>query len=196
MQWAQLDGKAAPARRRQGQPVHPESDVRPGRQARRARRVLPRPQPERRGPERAVRRTGADPTRRTATATRGWRSWTSRACRAPSCSPPSASAWSRRCCPTWTPRPRPSAPSTAGWTTTGDSPTRSGSSARPTSRCASPTTPSRELEWALERDARFIVMVPGPITTDVGMRAPGDPMFDDFWRAGQRLGHHRLLPLR
>ena len=40
----------------------------------------------------------------------------------------------------------------------------------------------RELEWALERDARFIVMIPGPITTAVGMRPPGDPMFDDFWR--------------
>ena len=34
----------------------------------------------------------------------------------------------------------------------------------------------RELEWALERDARFIVMIPGPITTAVGMRPPGDPM--------------------
>jgi predicted TIM-barrel fold metal-dependent hydrolase len=40
----------------------------------------------------------------------------------------------------------------------------------------------RELQWALERDARFIVMIPGPITTAVGMRPPGDPMFDDFWR--------------
>ncbi|MGB6512195.1 MAG: amidohydrolase, partial [Mycobacterium sp.] len=45
-----------------------------------------------------------------------------------------------------------------------------------------PDAAVRELEWALERDARFIVMIPGPISTDVGMRAPGDPMFDDFWR--------------
>ena len=46
----------------------------------------------------------------------------------------------------------------------------------------------QELEWALERDARFIVMVPGPISTDVGMRAPGDPMFDDFWRLANDSG--------
>ncbi len=31
IQWAELDGQAAAARRRQGQPVHPQSDVRPGR---------------------------------------------------------------------------------------------------------------------------------------------------------------------
>ena len=46
----------------------------------------------------------------------------------------------------------------------------------------------RELEWALEHDARFIVMIPGPITTDVGMRPPGDPMFDDFWRLANDSG--------
>ena len=51
-----------------------------------------------------------------------------------------------------------------------------------------PDNAVRELEWALERDARFIVMVPGPITTDVGMRAPGDPMFDDFWRLANDSG--------
>ena len=34
MQWAEIDGKHAAAGRRQGQPVHPEPDVRPGRQAR------------------------------------------------------------------------------------------------------------------------------------------------------------------
>jgi predicted TIM-barrel fold metal-dependent hydrolase len=45
-----------------------------------------------------------------------------------------------------------------------------------------PDNAVRELEWALERDARFIVMVPGPITTAVGTRAPADPMFDDFWQ--------------
>ena len=51
-----------------------------------------------------------------------------------------------------------------------------------------PDNAVRELEWALERDARFIVMIPGPITTDVGMRAPGDPMFDDFWRLANDSG--------
>ena len=51
-----------------------------------------------------------------------------------------------------------------------------------------PDSAVRELEWALERDARFIVMIPGPITTEVGMRAPGDPMFDDFWRLANDSG--------
>ena len=46
----------------------------------------------------------------------------------------------------------------------------------------------RELEWALERDARFVVMIPGPITTEVGMRAPGDPMFDAFWQLANDSG--------
>ena len=45
-----------------------------------------------------------------------------------------------------------------------------------------PKNAVRELEWALERDARFIVMIPGPITTAEGMKAPGDPMFDEFWQ--------------
>ncbi|MDT5276573.1 MAG: hypothetical protein QOG95_3505, partial [Mycobacterium sp.] len=51
-----------------------------------------------------------------------------------------------------------------------------------------PDNAVRELEWALERDARFIVMVPGPVTTDVGMRAPGDPMFDAFWQLANDSG--------
>ncbi|MFD0855329.1 amidohydrolase family protein, partial [Actinomadura adrarensis] len=47
---------------------------------------------------------------------------------------------------------------------------------------ADPDNAVRELEWALERDARFIVMIPGPVLTEVGMRAPADPMFDAFWQ--------------
>ena len=31
-------------------------------------------------------------------------------------------------------------------------------------------------------------MVPGPISTAVGMRAPGDPLFDDFWRLANDSG--------
>jgi len=38
-----------------------------------------------------------------------------------------------------------------------------------------------ELEWALERDARVIVMRPAAPTTVHGQRPPGDPMFDPFW---------------
>jgi predicted TIM-barrel fold metal-dependent hydrolase len=38
-----------------------------------------------------------------------------------------------------------------------------------------------ELEWALERDARVVVMRPAAPTTVHGQRPPGDPMFDPFW---------------
>ena len=38
-----------------------------------------------------------------------------------------------------------------------------------------------ELEWALERDARMIVMRPAAIMTAEGSKAPGDPHFDPFW---------------
>jgi predicted TIM-barrel fold metal-dependent hydrolase len=38
-----------------------------------------------------------------------------------------------------------------------------------------------ELQYALDHDARFIVMVPGPIMTPAGGRSPADPMFDPFW---------------
>ncbi len=41
-----------------------------------------------------------------------------------------------------------------------------------------------ELEWALERGARMIVMRPAAPTTEVGRRSPFDPMFDPF---GSRL---------
>jgi predicted TIM-barrel fold metal-dependent hydrolase len=39
----------------------------------------------------------------------------------------------------------------------------------------------RQLEWALERDARVLVMRPSSVTTRKGPRNPGDPMFDPFW---------------
>jgi hypothetical protein len=39
----------------------------------------------------------------------------------------------------------------------------------------------RELEWALERGARLIVMRPSPILTRDGWRSPCDPRFDPFW---------------
>jgi len=39
----------------------------------------------------------------------------------------------------------------------------------------------RELEWAIGRDARTIVMRPAPIWTADGPRSPGDPQFDPFW---------------
>lgn len=44
-----------------------------------------------------------------------------------------------------------------------------------------PAAAVEELEWALDRDARFILMLPGPVMTADGGRSPSDPMFDGFW---------------
>jgi len=38
-----------------------------------------------------------------------------------------------------------------------------------------------ELEWALERDARVVVMRPAAVSTPGGQRSPCDEMFDSFW---------------
>ncbi|OCB27240.1 amidohydrolase family protein [Mycobacterium intracellulare] len=51
-----------------------------------------------------------------------------------------------------------------------------------------PENAVRELEWALECDARFVVMVPGPVTTVFGERPPADSMFDGFWRLANDSG--------
>lgn len=39
----------------------------------------------------------------------------------------------------------------------------------------------QELEWALERDARLIVMRPSPVRTSDGWYSPCDERFDPFW---------------
>jgi predicted TIM-barrel fold metal-dependent hydrolase len=46
----------------------------------------------------------------------------------------------------------------------------------------------RELEWALSCDARFVVMVPGPVMTPSGGRSPADPVFDPFWARANESG--------
>jgi predicted TIM-barrel fold metal-dependent hydrolase len=38
-----------------------------------------------------------------------------------------------------------------------------------------------QLEWALDHDARIIVMVPGPIVVNGVGRSPADPIYDPFW---------------
>ena len=38
-----------------------------------------------------------------------------------------------------------------------------------------------ELEWALEHDARILVMRPSPVRTALGLRPATDPQFDPFW---------------
>ncbi|MEM7409779.1 MAG: amidohydrolase family protein [Myxococcota bacterium] len=40
----------------------------------------------------------------------------------------------------------------------------------------------RELEWALENDARFIVMRPSFVYDKAGSRSPADPYYDPFWQ--------------
>ncbi len=53
---------------------------------------------------------------------------------------------------------------------------------------ADPDNAVRELEWALERDARFVVMIGGPVTTASGPKAPADPTFDGFWQLANDAG--------
>jgi predicted TIM-barrel fold metal-dependent hydrolase len=38
-----------------------------------------------------------------------------------------------------------------------------------------------ELEWAIDRGARLVVMRPAAPTTALGQRSPFDPMFEGFW---------------
>jgi predicted TIM-barrel fold metal-dependent hydrolase len=51
-----------------------------------------------------------------------------------------------------------------------------------------PDNAARELEWVLDRDARFVVMVGGPVLTPAGGRSPADPYFDPFWSRANEAG--------
>ncbi len=46
----------------------------------------------------------------------------------------------------------------------------------------------RELEWALARGARVVVLRPGPAFTAHGMKSPADRMFDPFWARIEEAG--------
>ncbi len=46
---------------------------------------------------------------------------------------------------------------------------------------ADPEDAVRQVDWALERDARFFVIVPGPVVTPSGAVSPADPVFDPMW---------------
>jgi predicted TIM-barrel fold metal-dependent hydrolase len=46
----------------------------------------------------------------------------------------------------------------------------------------------RELEWALDRDARTVVLRPAAPTTADGQRPPTDPVFDPFWARANEAG--------
>jgi len=39
-----------------------------------------------------------------------------------------------------------------------------------------------ELDWALDRDARFVLVMPGPVMTPSGGMSPSDPSLDAFWQ--------------
>ena len=40
----------------------------------------------------------------------------------------------------------------------------------------------REVEWAIENDARFVVMRPSFVYNKGGRRSPADPCYDPFWK--------------
>jgi predicted TIM-barrel fold metal-dependent hydrolase len=46
----------------------------------------------------------------------------------------------------------------------------------------------RNVDWCLERDARFVLIVPGPIMTAAGGRSPADPVYDPAWARLQEAG--------
>jgi predicted TIM-barrel fold metal-dependent hydrolase len=50
-----------------------------------------------------------------------------------------------------------------------------------------------ELEWALDHDARFILMLPGPVITPSGGRSPSDPVYDPFWARVNEAGVTTVL---
>ncbi len=53
--------------------------------------------------------------------------------------------------------------------------------AAPAITLVDPDAAAAEVEWALEQDARFLLMMPGPVMTPAGGRSPADPVFDDVW---------------
>lgn len=48
-------------------------------------------------------------------------------------------------------------------------------------RLTDPAGAVTELQWALGRRARVIVMRSGPVLTATGLTSPGDRRFDRFW---------------
>ncbi len=59
-----------------------------------------------------------------------------------------------------------------------------------------PDNAVKELEWALARDARFILVLPGPVMTASGGKSPADPIFDPFWARCERGRGDRHDPRR
>ena len=78
--------------------------------------------------------------------------------------------------------------STAGSTRTGVARTAIASSRRRTCRSATLEWAISELEWAIDRDARCIVMRPAAPHTADGQTPVSDPVFDPFWARVQEAG--------
>jgi len=51
-----------------------------------------------------------------------------------------------------------------------------------------PEAGARELEWALERDARVVCLRPAPVQTPTESRSLGDPRHDPFWKLASDAG--------
>lgn len=60
--------------------------------------------------------------------------------------------------------------------------------AAPYMTLADPTAAADELEWAIEQDARFVVMVGGPVIVNGLGRSPADPVHDPFWSVANDAG--------
>lgn len=60
--------------------------------------------------------------------------------------------------------------------------------AAPVFTLVDPDEAALELEWALEQDARFVLLLPGPVMTPGGGRSPSDPVYDPFWRLVEESG--------
>jgi predicted TIM-barrel fold metal-dependent hydrolase len=53
---------------------------------------------------------------------------------------------------------------------------------------ADPANAVAELQWALDRDARFVVMIAGPVMTVEGLKSPSSSYFDAFWQLANDSG--------
>ena len=171
---------AVPRGRRAGQPRGGEPDVQPDRQGRRDARLLPR-QPGGTQPARVPARSASRSGPSTATATPGSASWTSRASTRSGCS--RRSACSTRSCSIDDPEAV-----TLTFTAFNRWLEEDWGFAYQDRIFAAPYLSLcdvdwavRELEWALDRGARVIVMRPAAVFTETGPRTPADPMFDPFW---------------
>ncbi len=192
-----MNGRKRLAGGRQGQPVHPEPDVRSGREARQPRRVLPRTEPRRQGHAHAVRRARPD------------RAGVPRPRRAQlACSIAQGlegcflfptlgvgmeeSAEARSGCSAGRVRAR----STAGSTKTGASPIGGRIFGAPYFTLVDVDAAVRQLDWALARGARLICMRAAPIAHAQRQQSRRPPALRSVLGARERGRHHARLSLR